>query len=174
MEKPLKVMWNGKLLREIYPHATWKQVMVYRIKKFFRKVFITAFIGGLLYLTFLSGGIFHPATIITTAEVIKEVEVQAPVLDRIADCESGQRDRNGKGIKGSARHYGKSGQVLMTGNENKSVDVGKYAINSVWFAKATELGLDITQEKDNAEMAKWIYKNRGTGDWSASASCWKQ
>ncbi len=84
------------------------------------------------------------------------------------------REKNGKGVQGSASQYGKSGQVLMTGNNDKTVDVGKYAINSVWYKKATELGYDLTTEKGNHDMAMWIYTNRGTGDWSASASCWKQ
>lgn len=100
-------------------------------------------------------------------EVIKEVEIEAPVLDRIAGCES-QGNRNSKGT-----HYDKNGQVLMRSNANRTVDLGKYQINTIWFAKATELGLDLTREDDNKKMAEWIYRNRGTGDWSASAKCWK-
>jgi hypothetical protein len=62
----------------------------------------------------------------------------------------------------------------MRSNTNKSVDIGKYQINSVWFKKATELGLDITKEEDNEAMAYWIYENRGTGDWYSSQSCWSK
>jgi hypothetical protein len=100
-------------------------------------------------------------------EVIKEVQIEAPVLDRIAGCES-QGNRNSKGT-----HFDKNGQVLMRSNTNRTVDLGKYQINTIWFAKATELGLDLTRENDNKKMAEWIYANRGTGDWSASAKCWK-
>lgn len=100
-------------------------------------------------------------------EVTKEVELEAPVLDRIAGCES-QGNRNSKGT-----HYDTNGQVLMRSNTNRTVDLGKYQINTVWFKKATELGLDLTKEDDNKKMAEWIYANRGTGDWSASSKCWK-
>lgn len=100
-------------------------------------------------------------------EVVREVTFEAPVLDRIAGCES-QGNRNSKGT-----HFDKNGQVLMRSNTNRTVDLGKYQINTIWFAKATELGLDLTRENDNKKMAEWIYANRGTGDWSASVKCWK-
>lgn len=93
-------------------------------------------------------------------EAIKEVEAKAPIMDRIAKCESGgkQLDTNG--------------QVLMRSNTNKSVDVGKFQINSVHFAEATKLGFDLTTESGNEGYANYLYKNRGTGDWSSSAKCW--
>ncbi len=160
-------MYNGKKLRDIYPHATKWQVFKYRVGKFFRKCLIIAGLALLVVLIFKAGGLYNPATIITQAEVIKEVEVRAPILDRIAGCES----QGSAKLKGT--QWDKNGQVLMRSNTNKSVDVGKYQINTVWFAKASELGLDVTLEKDNEAMALWIYKNRGTGDWSASQSCWK-
>ena len=106
-------------------------------------------------------------TVQVPKEVIKEVKIEAPVMDRIAGCES-QGNRNSKGT-----HYDKNGQVLMRSNTNRTVDLGKYQINTVWFAKATELGLDLTKEDDNKKMAEWKYANRGTDDWSASAKCWK-
>ncbi len=165
--KPIKVMWNGKHLRDIYPHATGWQVFKYKLGKFIRKCLLVVAIIFSIWAVFKLGGIFNPSTIITQAEVIKEVEVRAPILDRIAGCES----------QGSAKlpgkHWDKNGQVLMRSNTNKSVDVGKYQINTVWFAKATELGLDITLEKDNEKMALWIYKNRGTEDWYSSKKCWQ-
>lgn len=115
-------------------------------------------VGGLLV-----GQHLTPANVVyADKEVIKEVEVNAPVLERIATCESG------------GKHLGKSGQVIIKTNTNGTVDIGKYQINSVWFKKATEMGLDLTKEKDNEAMAKYIYANRGTGDWSASSACWNK
>lgn len=115
-------------------------------------------VGGLLV-----GQHLTPANVVyADKEVIKEVEVNAPVLERIATCESG------------GKHLGKSGQVIIKSNTNGTVDIGKYQINSVWFKKASEMGLDLTKEKDNEVMAKWIYANRGTSDWSASAPCWNK
>lgn len=171
---PVKVYWNGKRLRDIYPHATRWQVFKWKLGKFFRKVLFILILTLIVVVIFELGNLFGPKTVIyTKQEIIKEVPIDAPILEKIADCESGKRLPNGKAVKGSASHWGASGQVLMTGNNNKSVDVGKYAINSVWFPKATELGLDITKEADNKTMAQWIYENRGTEDWYPSKSCWK-
>lgn len=94
-----------------------------------------------------------------TIEVpIKEVP---PVMRAIAKCESGNI------------HF-KNGQVIFNANSNKTVDVGRYQINTVWNKKATELGLDITKEKDNEAMAMWIYENRGTEPWYSSKQCWNR
>lgn len=159
--KPIKVMWNGKHLKDIYPHATAWQVFKYRVAMFLRKVIIAIIIISAFYATFKVGGIMNPATIVTTAEVIKEVEVKAPILDRIAKCES------------PTGHW-KNGQVVININRNGSYDQGKYQINSIWNKKATELGLNLMVEKDNEEMARWIYTNRGTEDWYSSKSCWQK
>lgn len=152
----------GKRLKDLYPHATKWEMFKYKVRKFFRKLFIWSFVIGSIIVVYKVGGIMNPATIYTKAEVIKEVEVSAPIMERIAFCESG------------GKHWDKNGQVLMRSNSNRSVDIGKFQINTVWFTKATELGLDLTKEKDNEAMALWIYKNRGTGDWSSSSNCWKK
>lgn len=96
-------------------------------------------------------------------EVIKEVEVSRipAVMERIAKCESG------------GTHY-RNGQVIFNGNTNKSVDIGKYQINSVWNATATKMGLDLTKEKDNEAFAMHIYHTRGTEDWYSSKACWNK
>lgn len=161
---PIKVFYNGKPLRDIYPHATRWQVIKYRVRRFFRKVFILTGAVIAIVAIFQLGGIMNPK--LHYQKVEAEVNT-APVLHRIAGCES-VGDPKSKGT-----HYDKNGQVLMRSNTNKTVDVGKYQINSVWFAKATELGLDITKEADNEAMAKWIYENKGTEDWYSSKNCWK-
>lgn len=102
------------------------------------------------------------------ASGVTVLPLSSPILDRIADCESG----NGKA--GSATHFNKLGQVIFKANKNGSVDIGKYQINSAWDAQAHKLHLDLTKEEDNREMAEWLYLNRGTGDWSASQACWKK
>ncbi len=104
----------------------------------------------------------HPKVVLADKEVIVEVKPEAPVLKRIAVCESNNK------------HHDKNGQVLMRSNTNGTVDVGRYQINSVWFKKASELKLDVTKEGDNQKMAEWIYENRGTGDWYASKDCWSK
>jgi len=161
--KPLKVFYNGKLLREIYPHATRWQVIKYKVRKFFRKVFIVSGASAIVYVAYLSGGLFNPQVQIVEAE-----QPTPAILQRISSCET-----HGN-VKVKGTHYGKSGQVIMSPNTNGTVDVGMYQINSVWFSQATKLNLDITKPEDNQKMAEWIYANRGTGDWSSSAKCWRQ
>jgi hypothetical protein len=95
-------------------------------------------------------------------ERIVEVNIESgvpPIMKRIATCESNNS------------HYDKNGQVLI----NKTQDAGRYQINiPIWGKKATELGLNLMVEKDNEEMALWIYENRGTVDWYASQDCWNK
>lgn len=131
------------------------------MKNILTNVFTIAVITGIGAAVGLS--IAFTQTSVEAQVITKEVLVseEAPVLERIALCESG------------GKHY-KNGQVVFNANTDGTVDVGKYQINTVWFKKATELGLDITREADNHAMAKWIYSNRGTGDWSASQACWKK
>lgn len=138
-----------------------------KVKRFFHAVLVTIVAGVVLFIAFTTGA----ATFSTSRveAVMTPALINSPVLDRIADCESGNH-----GKAGTATHYDRNGQVLMRGNKNGTVDIGKYQINSVWFAKATALGLDITKEVDNKAMAEWIYLNKGTGDWVYSSDCWKR
>jgi muramidase (phage lysozyme) len=135
-----------------------------KIKMFFKKVILwTVVLVGLVSIVqYLRWA--YPT--IEVREVIKEVVVERPidypVLKRIAVCESNDK------------HFGESGQVLMVGNTNKSVDVGRYQINSLWFKKANELGLDLTLEKDNEAFAIYLYKTYGTEPWIWSKKCWNK
>lgn len=171
--KPVKVSENGRHQGYIDLHRTFWGRVWYKTKMTTKWILKWCAIGAVGYGIYVFGGLMDKTIQYETVEAKVEVETPAPVMDKIADCETGERLPNGKAKPGTSKHYGKSGQVLMTGNNNKSVDVGRYAINSVWFKQATELDLDLTDEDDNRSMAYWIYKNRGTGDWSASASCWK-
>lgn len=138
-----------------------------KLARFMRVVKMVIASVAILVLAGAIGAFFFSSSEITVTT--ETIIAPAPVLERIADCESGN------GTKGSATHHGKSGQVLMIANPNGTVDVGKYQINLFyWGAKATELGLDLTKETDNRQMAEYIYSNNGTGDWSSSAKCWKR
>lgn len=161
--KLTKVFYGNKRLKDVVVGATKFEVFKYRLTKFLRKVVIASFLLGMIYGAFHIGRLTtEPRIVEAIKEVTVEVDAKAPIMERIAKCESGNT------------HYDKNGQVLLRSNNNKSVDVGRYQINSVWFKKATELGLDITKEKDNEIMARWIYSNRGTVDWEASKSCWNK
>lgn len=97
-------------------------------------------------------------------DVVKEVQVKVtevpPIMKRIAKCESGDT------------HF-KNGQVVLNGNTNRTSDIGRYQINTLWSKKATEMGLDLTKEKDNETFAMYLYHTQGTEPWYSSAQCWK-
>ena len=162
--RSIKVFYHGKRLKDIYPHATWWEVVKFKTMKFIRKLVILTV--ALSLFAGVNYGFFHvgrasvePKIVRAEVEVIKEIEGEYPVLNRIAKCESG-----GKHVK--------DGQVIFNANTNKTVDIGLFQINSIWNKKASEMGLDLTKEADNRAFATWLYKNKGTAPWSASAHCW--
>lgn len=91
---------------------------------------------------------------------ISEINVKLPpVLERIAECESG------------GKQFEENGSVV-TGRLN-SKDKGKFQINEFyWGEKAKELGHDIYTLEGNTAMARWIFENHGTGAWVHSSKCW--
>ncbi|MFA5050989.1 MAG: hypothetical protein WC499_02640 [Patescibacteria group bacterium] len=93
-------------------------------------------------------------------EKIVEVESVAPVFARILECES------------SNRHFGTDGQVLININTNKTIDIGKYQINTIWGKEATRLGYNLYEEKDNKTFALYLFKNYGTEPWYSTKKCW--
>lgn len=122
-------------------------------------IVVLVLFAGSAYGSYRAGAYLSPVTVYAEKEVKVEVESPSPVLERIAQCESGRI------------HY-KDGQILIHANSNKTVDVGYFQINSVWFKKATELGYDLTHEEENKKFALWLYKNHGTQPWEASKDCW--
>lgn len=82
-----------------------------------------------------------------------------PVLAKICKAESG------------CNHFDKNGQTLI----NKSRDVGAYQINvHIWGKKATELGYDLYDEKDNEAFAIWLFENYGSEPWHLSKAKWSK
>lgn len=147
--------------------VTKKQIMWYKIKRTAQRTIIASIAFMFLYVfgyaLFLVGAVHSPK--IVEAEKIVEIPVKEipPVMKRIAKCESDNTHVNPK-----------TGAVYMLANTNKTVDVGKYMINTVWHKKAVELGYDVTVEEDNEKMAMWIYENHGTEPWVYSKHCWNR
>lgn len=159
--KYIKVFWNGEPLKKIYPHATKWEIFKYKLVKFMNFSLKTIVIALSLAIAYQMGTL-NPIVKTVFAEKIVEVETIPPIMQKIARCESG-------GI------HKKNGQVIFNSNTNKTVDIGKYQINSIWNKKATELGLDLTIEKDNEKFAMWLYKNYGTSPWDSSRkACWNK
>ena len=164
MSKKVKIFCMGKRLKDIYPHATKYQVFKYKVRKFAHRCLLLVIVGAILFGIFEAGRYVSPEKVIyTSQEVIKEVPVKAPLLDKIAKCES----PNG--------HFGKNGQVSNYGNKNGTVDIGAYMINSYyWGQTATDMGLNLWVEADNKEFAEWLFSEKGSEPWIATKSCWRK
>ena len=145
-----------------YPHATGFKVFKWKLGRCVRNVSILALFAVTGYGSARVYNYMHPVTVYAEKVVEVTVVAKAPVLDRIAICESGNK------------HIDKTGQVLMKTNDNKSVDVGVMQINSIWFKKASEMKLDLTKESDNRAFAQYLYANYGTEPWVWSKGCWNK
>lgn len=159
--KPIKVFFGEKRLKDIYPHATQWQVFKFKVRRFCRRVMIVLGIISVLGITAVTARELSPVMAYQIKEVPVEVESEAPVMTRIAVCESGNKQMI-------------NGQVILNANTNGSVDIGAYQINNrLWGKKATELGYNLMVEKDNRAFANYLYKNYGTGAWKWSSKCWQ-
>lgn len=134
------------------------------VKRLVRGVVRISLVTLVGYGIYLAGGAFNSTHRVEAVTV----EAPSPILDRIADCESGS------GKTGSGNQIGKSGQTLISLNTNGTYDIGKYQINSIHNAEATKLGFNLMTEEGNYGYAKYLYQNKGTGDWSSSAHCWQK
>lgn len=163
MNRKIKVFFGDKRLKDIYPYATRFQVFKYHLIRFVRKVVIASFLIGVVYGSFQVGRITTEPRIVEAIKEVKvEIDSKAPVMERIARCESGNM------------HF-KNGQVIINVNTNGTYDMGVYQINSIWNKKAGEMGYNLSIEKDNREFANYLYKNFGTAPWDASRkNCWNK
>jgi len=158
----------GKEVRDLQGRYTSFKA---KVRHFFSRLWFFTKVGvvvALIAVIAYSYGVADKGNTVYAQNIIVATTTQqeAPVLQRIADCESGS------GKPGSGTHY-KNGQVVLKANTNGTIDIGKYQVNlTYWGKKASELGYDLTKEDDNYKMAKWIYENKGTSDWSASQHCW--
>jgi hypothetical protein len=169
--KATKVFIQGKKMRNVWPYPSKWQVIKYHILKFLHRVYVFFRLGAkiltysVIAVSLINIGMhFSTKTIVKEIEVIREVEASSvsPVLARIAKCESNNQ------------HF-ENGQVLVRGNTNGSVDVGRYQINiSYWGKKATELGINLFDEQGNETFAKWLESNHGTEPWVWSKHCWNK
>ncbi len=141
----------------------YTRFQMFRIKtvRFIKKVMIVMFCMSALGWAAYLGSNYVPRTVYAEKMIEVPVEMEAPVMERIARCES------------SGNHK-KDGQVIFKANTNGTVDIGRYQINSIWNKKATEMGLDLTNEQDNKTFAMYLYKTHGTEPWYASKACWNK
>lgn len=166
----VKVFWHGKRLKDMYVGATRFEIFKFKTKRIIRRSMITGFVIQALGWTAVAGYNYAKNNIapqIVEAQKIVEVPVQAPVLDRIIQCESG------------GKHYGSNGQVLVNINVQsdgtKSIDVGLGQINiSIWGKIASKMGYDLMREKDNLEFTRFLFSQYGSEPWVWSKKCWNK
>jgi len=98
---------------------------------------------------------------LTLAEYVGNYFADAPVLTKVAWCES------------NFRHLTSDGSVLR-GVRNKA-DIGIMQINELYHReKAKELGMDLDSLDGNLRYARYLYEKEGLQPWKASAACWKK
>lgn len=82
---------------------------------------------------------------------------KAPIMKKIAECESGDRQfyEDGSLVRGL-----------------RSADTGRFQINYVHWEKAKSMGIDLQTTQGNAEYALYLYNQKGTQPWYMSKDCW--
>lgn len=81
--------------------------------------------------------------------LVKETFYDAPIMVKVARCESGFRNV-----------------------PSKTGDYGPFQINQVHLKRLQELELDRTKIEDNIKYARMLYDESGTGPWYMSKHCW--
>lgn len=81
----------------------------------------------------------------------------APVMIKIAECESGLR-------------HTKNGEVIVS----PTSDSGLFQINQVHKKRLAELKLDPKKLEDNIKFAKVLFDERKTNPWYMSKECWNK
>jgi hypothetical protein len=132
----------------------------------------TVILVGLILMT---GSFINPQVQVKTVEAVKQVEMDYPVLDRIAKAESYNSQFCTKEIvkKAGCKSW-EVGSVLIHINGNGTYDIGKFAVNSTHLSEAVALGYNVYQENDNFEFAKYLFRNQGSSPWDASRSKWNK
>src|SRR5579872_3734689 len=86
-------------------------------------------------------------------------ELLPPILQKIAYCESGNRQFTASG-------------ALVLGRVNPD-DWGRFQVNvKAHGAEAQKLGDDLRTWEGNTAFAIWLFQREGTAPWIYSRSCW--
>lgn len=134
---------------------------------FWSKVSVAAavlVIGTYGYTTFEQANTVYAQNVIVSAK-----DQMAPVLQRIADCESGNGNPN------TGHQFNKDGTIVHHVNANGTTDVGMWQINMNEgnIEIMVKHNFNVLTEDGNHAMAVWLYENVGTGPWMSSYKCWK-
>lgn len=169
--KSIKVFFNGKRLKDIYPYATKWEVFKYRAMQIFRKIL---FIITLALISIGVGFIIRynfPKQIIVVAEKVVEVdnlstkvkELKAEVLDSLRFCESTGYNEN-------------DGLIIYDSNKIASIGLYQFQKKTVIYYYKTIYNKEITgkeaieialSEKDSRKLAEDIIftDSKGIDNW---------
>jgi hypothetical protein len=159
--KRVTVKHNDKVYKYIYLNSN-TEVFIYKLKNLALRVGFIAFAS---YTVFTMGQSLPSSKHIAYAESNQQVTVidktLPPILQKICHAES------------PTGHNKPNGTIAHYVNTNKTIDIGKCQINSIWEAKAVELGYNIYTEQGNEDMALWIFNNYGSEPWFSSKTKWQ-
>jgi hypothetical protein len=91
--------------------------------------------------------------------IVRATFADAPVMVRVAQCESG------------FRQFDSSGAVLHGGTNNQMIGVFQL-YDSVHRQAAAALGFNIDTILGNVSYARYLYDQEGTDPWMSSFPCW--
>lgn len=160
---------NGEYASPSYWAVLWTRFKAWTWKWFVRLMWALA-VGSAAAGIFVAGSITTPKEVtVVNQQMPAAKESMAIVMQRIAGCES-EGSRNAKG-----KQFNADGSIVTHVNADGTTDVGKYQINmqKAHIVNMARLGLNPFTEEGNEAYAKWLYENKGTGDWLASANCWR-
>jgi hypothetical protein len=95
----------------------------------------------------------------TVRQYVTDYFADAPIMARIAECESHFRQFNGDG-------------GVYRGKENNK-DVGVMQVNEFYHLDTSKkMGINIYTLDGNLAYARYLYENEGTTPWASSQACW--
>lgn len=166
--KPLKVYWNGKYLRDIYPFATRYEVFKYRVRKFLRRVVqvsvIAAMLSGVMVGVYQAGKTNTIYAVNTDSFPAKVDNLKNDLVNRLADCER-------------AGYEEEDAPIVLDTNKKFSIGVMQFQLDTIiHYSKvlrnenltkkeATLLALDEQRAKDLAKHIIFQSKNGVEKDW---------
>lgn len=147
--KKLKLSYMGKELRDIYPHASWFQVMRFKFNKFMEKVIAVsaciALFVGMLYGAFKTGqatvqsSVTHANEVIDNSDKLFSQKIDAlknSIVDELMACEGATYNED-SGLVTFDPTDAQFAKMLNSGEKKTIVDKGEMSYGILQFKKST-------------------------------------
>ncbi len=160
--KKIKVFFNGKPMRDVYPHATRFQVFKYRVRVFFRKLVINTTIAAIFisvgYLAHTDTTHFVQAEAQDTLSE-KTLELENELLDTLTACENKANtpivfDSNAKASVGNFQFQVATVQHFYQTLYNKKITQKEAVLIALDDEKARALAHDVIFKTDKG-LSNW-------------------